>query len=73
MAGVEAEQLLLRDGVAQIELVRADDVAFRADAEQLALDRVEVVLADRASRRTSRRATRPAARAGRLRSTGVSL
>ena len=32
------------DGIAHVELVRADDVALRADAEQLALDGVEVVL-----------------------------
>ena len=31
------------DGVAEVELVRADDVALRADAEELALDGVEVV------------------------------
>ena len=29
--------------VAQVELVRADHVAFRADAKQLAFDRVEIV------------------------------
>ncbi len=44
VAGVEAQQLLARDGVAEVELVRADDVALRADAEQLALDGVAVVL-----------------------------
>ena len=43
MAGVQAQQLAARDGIAEIELVRADDVALRADAEQLALDGVEVV------------------------------
>ena len=35
---------LFRIGIAEIELVRTDDVALRADAEQLALDRIEVVL-----------------------------
>ena len=43
MAGVEAQQLALRDRVAEIELVRADDVALRADAKQLRFDRVEIV------------------------------
>ena len=43
VARVQAEQLLPRDGVAQVILVRADDVALRADAEELALDRVQVV------------------------------
>ena len=40
VAHVEAQELLVRDGVAQVELVRADDVALGADAEQLALHRV---------------------------------
>ena len=44
VAGVQAQELLARDGVAEVELVRADDVALRADAEQLALDGVAVVL-----------------------------
>ncbi len=44
VTGVEAQHLLPRDRVAQVELVRADHVALRADAEQLAFDRVEVVL-----------------------------
>ena len=43
MARIEAEQHLARDGVAQVELVRADGVALRANAEQLAFDGVEVV------------------------------
>ena len=43
MAGVEAEELLARDGIAEVKLVRADDVALRADAEELALDGVAVV------------------------------
>ena len=73
VAGVEAEQLLARDGVAEVELVRADDVALRAEAEQLALDRVEVVLAGRSARRRSRRATAASRSRGPLRSTGVSL
>ena len=44
MAGVEADELLVLHRVAQIELVHADGVAFRADAEELALDGVEIVL-----------------------------
>ena len=44
VAGVEAQELLAREGIAEVELVRADDVALRADAEQLALDGVAVVL-----------------------------
>ena len=44
MAGVQAQELLAREGVAEVKLVRADDVALRADAEQLALDGVAVVL-----------------------------
>ena len=37
---IEAEQLLPCHRVAHVKFVRADDVGFRADAEQLALDRV---------------------------------
>ena len=44
--------------VAQVELVRADDVALRADAEQLALHRVQVVAPGRSPRRRSRPANR---------------
>src|SRR5207244_8981892 len=44
VAGVEAEELAAREGVSQVELVRADDVALRADAEELALDGVAVEL-----------------------------
>ena len=44
VARVEAKQLLPRDGVTVIELVRADDVALGAEAEELALDGVEVEL-----------------------------
>src|SRR4029079_2359201 len=42
VAGIEAEQLLILDGVAEVELVRADCVAFGAEAEELAFDGVEV-------------------------------
>ena len=43
VARVQGEQLLPRDGVAQVIFVRADDVALRADAEELALHGVQVV------------------------------
>ena len=45
MAAVQAEPDAFRDGVAQIELVRADYVALRAQAEQFAFERVEIVAA----------------------------
>ena len=44
VAGVEADGLLPRDGVAEIKFVRAGDVAFRADAEEFALHGVDFVL-----------------------------
>ena len=43
MAGVQREQDLPADGVAEVELVRAGRVALRADAEELGLDGVDVV------------------------------
>ena len=43
MACVERQQDLTADGIAHIEFVRADNVAFRADAEQLRLDGIDVV------------------------------
>jgi len=43
VAGVEADEFLARNGVAEVELVRADDVAFGAEAEEFAFDGVEVV------------------------------
>src|ERR1700722_19095772 len=43
MARVEREDFLVRNGIAQVKLERADNVAFRADAKKLALDRIEVV------------------------------
>ena len=45
MAAVQAEPDAFRNGVAQIELVRADYVALRAQAEQFAFERVEIVAA----------------------------
>src|SRR3954452_10993413 len=42
MAGVEAEQRLARERVAEVELVRTDDIRLGADAEELALDRIAV-------------------------------
>ena len=65
VAGVERVEHPARQRVAEIELVRADGVALDAEAEQLALDRVEIDARDRAAPRRSRRATRSAARAGR--------
>src|SRR2546427_9097149 len=44
MTGVQAEQLVVLDGIAKVKLVRADHIAFRANAEQLALDSIEIVL-----------------------------
>ena len=42
MSGVETQQDLLARRVAEVKLVRADDVAFGADAEEFAFDGVEV-------------------------------
>ena len=41
VAGIEARELLVFDGVAEVEFVGADDVAFGADAEEFAFDGVE--------------------------------
>lgn len=43
MAGIKAEELLARNGVAKVEFVRAHDVAFAADTEELRFNRVEVM------------------------------
>ena len=45
MTGVQAIQELVFYGVAEVELVGADDIALRADAEEFALHGVEVELA----------------------------
>src|SRR5262245_17010781 len=42
VSGIEAQQLAVSDRITQIKLVRADDVALRANAKQFALDRVEI-------------------------------
>ncbi len=42
MTGVETVELLVFRRIAEIKFVRADDIRFRADAEQLRLDRVEM-------------------------------
>src|SRR5439155_26732278 len=42
MAGVEAEEFLTSDGVAEIEFVGTHGATFRADAEELGFDGVEV-------------------------------
>src|SRR5688572_215568 len=43
MASVQAQQLTMPDGVAEIELMRANHKTLRADAKQLALHGVEVM------------------------------
>ena len=43
MPHVQAEEFAPGDGVAQVELVGADDIALRGYAEELALDRIAVV------------------------------
>ena len=40
--GVQRQQFLPAHGVTKIKFVRTDDVAFRADAEQLGFERIEV-------------------------------
>ena len=42
MAGIECQELFASDGVADVEFVRTDDVAFGADAEQFWFDGVEI-------------------------------
>ena len=42
MARIEAEQLAIGNRVAEIKFVGADDVAFGAEAEELAFDCIEV-------------------------------
>src|SRR5690349_23673270 len=44
MAGVEAEQLLVLDRVAQVKLVRADNITFRSNAEEFSLHRIQIQL-----------------------------
>src|SRR5665213_1559476 len=44
VAGVKADQLLVFDGVTQAKLMHTHCVALGADAEQLALDSVEIVV-----------------------------
>ena len=43
VAGIQAQGGLAAGGVAHIELIGADGVAFRADTEQFALDGINVV------------------------------
>ena len=42
MTGVEAVEELVFDSIGEVELVRADDIAFRTNTEELALDRIEI-------------------------------
>src|SRR6185503_14935976 len=44
MASVEAKKFFARDGVAQVKLVRADNVTLAPNAEELGLDGVDVEL-----------------------------
>ena len=44
VAGIQAEQFMVFDRIAQVEFMGADDSTFRADAEEFAFDRVEVPL-----------------------------
>src|SRR5436309_1157386 len=44
VAGIETVELLPRDRITEIELVRAHDIAFTADAEEFRLDGVAVQL-----------------------------
>jgi len=71
MAGVEREQDLAADGVADIELGGARRVALGANAEQLPLDRVQVVflvnlLLEHRVQRRSQALARPSAVGGRV-------
>src|SRR6185369_2926152 len=42
VAGVEAQEFFARDGVAEIKLMRADNVTLAPNAEELGLDGIEV-------------------------------
>ncbi len=40
---IQAQEDIIGNGITQVELVRANDVAFRAEAEEFALDSIQVV------------------------------
>ena len=42
MAGIQREQFFARHSIPEIEFMRTDDVAFRADPKKLGLDRIEI-------------------------------
>ena len=44
MPGIKADEFLMFHRVAEVELVHADRIAFRADTEELAFNRIAVVL-----------------------------
>ena len=44
VTGIEGEEFFARDGVANVKFVRADDVAFGADAEEFWFHRIEIEL-----------------------------
>ena len=73
MTGVQAKELAPRDGITEVKLVRADDVALGAESEELALDGVaegsggSIGSAKIASSASARRSRGPA------RSIGLSL
>ena len=73
VAGVERVEQLARERVAEIELVRADGVALDAEAEQLALERVEVVRRDRSAPANISSSDATSRSRGPRRSTGVSF
>ena len=42
MSRIEADHFLLGHRVAKVKLMRPDDIAFRTDAKELALNRIEI-------------------------------
>src|SRR6478609_4894424 len=44
MAAIESQKYIFGRGITQVELMRTDHVALRAEAEELALDGVEIML-----------------------------
>src|SRR5947207_506171 len=43
MAGVQAKELLISDGIPVVELMRTDYIAFGAEAKELSFDRIEIM------------------------------
>ena len=73
MARIQAQKLLIGNGISQIKLVRTNDVALRAQTEEFALYCVEIVLPVELLRRRCYPANLLAADEALLRSTGMSL